>query len=144
MAITVRFLGETQSFSKGIESYIWLLGKFVQHHPVGFRNDRDWLLRYLASSPEVLFYYDKARARDPDNFVRLSNGWCAKKSITNDYKFRVLCVAAAVAGLHFPTDWDWSPDRSTEGLVKDREAEARRGTQLADYPYTDVREYGFD
>ena len=64
MAVTVRFLGKTQSFVTGIESYIWLLGKFVQYKPVGFRKDREWLLRYLASSPEVLFYYDKARARE--------------------------------------------------------------------------------
>jgi hypothetical protein len=141
---TVRFMNETRTFETAIDGYIWLLNRFVAHQPKNFRKDREWLLRYLASSPTVLFYYDPGRAQDPALHVALTNGWCAKKSVSNDYKFAVLAIAGTLAGSSYPTNWDFRPTRPMRDVPMNRAARAGKPVDLKNhYPVVEVGDYGF-
>jgi hypothetical protein len=113
----VAFQGKQRHFDSEKEAYVWLIERFVQHHPKPFV-EIDWETRLVAKGPRALFFAkslkrlfgDKGQhlAADATKYHRLTNGWYAKLVLSEDQKLGLLKKFSIITQLRFGVDWDWN------------------------------------
>jgi len=118
----VMFRGESMSFNTAKEAYIWLIEHFICAHQKPFEiinwetlfiAKSDWNIKkrlYFARTPEQLFYGSDNKEElvgNPNNYVKLSNGWYANLNLSNELKHLILRKFSCVAGWSKGRDWMW-------------------------------------
>jgi hypothetical protein len=93
-----------------IESYIWLVDKFLAVNPDLLERDPQLAegdgRRYFARSPKELYPASPHLAEDR-NYQSVSGGWFASTILDNPLKFKILARLASSAGSKFGEDWTW-------------------------------------
>ena len=134
-----RFLGKEQSFSTSRDAYLWLIERFVGAKPSVFDDpSKDTIYvalgkkrNYFGRNLKKMFHGTPDLAENPSNYARLSNGWYANLNLNNAQKFDILMRFAALAGMEYPTQWDWEVLDPTE-LLMDKQTATIRAKQLLD------------
>jgi hypothetical protein len=135
----VRFLGKEQYFSTSKDAYLWLIERFVSAKPSVFDDpskDTIYLAlgkkrNYFGRSLKKMFHGTPNLADNPSNYALIANGWFANINLNNAQKFDILMRFAALAGMEYPTQWDWEVLDPTE-LLMDKQAATIIAKQLFD------------
>lgn len=132
-----RFHGRERQFPTSKDAYLWLIERLIETKPIVFDDpskDTIYLAlgkrrNYFGRDLRKMFHASPELADNPSNYGRLSNGWYANLNLSNAQKFDVLMRFAALAGLEYPTDWDWEVLDPTEALL-DKQAATVRAKQI--------------
>lgn len=134
-----RFLAKEQSFSTSRDAYLWLIERFVSAKPSVFDDpskDTIYLAlgkkrNYFGRNLKKMFHGTPHLAENPSNYARLANGWFANLNLNNAQKFDILMRFAALAGMEYPSQWDWEVLDPTD-LLMDKQTATIRAKQLLD------------
>lgn len=122
---TARFRGVQKEFATARDAYVWLVESiigfcpsiFADHSTAPLRSSLGKSGKYFAKTLEELFHSSPHLSREESAFVRLSNGWVASVTLSNAQKFDILLRLSVVAGLTYPSDWEWNVPGATALLV---------------------------
>lgn len=128
---TVTFKGKSQSFSSGKDGYVWLVEQFGVHQKTLFAEYEDFHRKrksggcHLAQAPKGLFPIDSNRAETTSNYAAVVGGWYVDANLNHVGKFALLLQLGYLAKLHYPTDWNFEIEGSTEDLANRQKAVVR-------------------
>ena len=134
------FGGHSQEFDSGKDAYLWLVAQFQLARPTLFEDFQALVSRRttpnsgtrFAQSPDKLFLAASIRAGNPSYFAEVPGGWFANTHVNHQDKFATLLKLAHVAGLEYPTDWEFRPVGNTAKLREHQEAVVRARELLAE------------
>ena len=136
---TAVLLGRSEDFATGKDAYVWLLEQLIRYrtavceeYEVLQQKDSKSAKR-VARSPRELFPLGSSRADDSANYSALSNGWFADTNLNHQDKFSVLIRFAYLAGLAYPTEWEFRVEGATTELRQQQEMVIRANELLREF-----------
>lgn len=134
-----RFIEKEQQFLTSKDAYLWLIERFIASKPSVFDDPSKDIIylalgkkrNYFGRNLKKMFHSTPKLAENHSNYARLTNGWYANINLNNPQKFDILMRFAALAGMEYPTQWDWEVLDPTE-LLMDKQTASIVAKQLLD------------